>query len=309
MKILAETLDALGSVALSESGEAPTEIRLFTMGENRTKKGSFFLDVAGGTQAIESFEAAGLDALPFDRAHGMLAGPSAHPDHHKAGAWFVPEMRLDGLWASAIDWTKKGREEVEAKEYRFFSPAITFDSKTRRIVGLTNVALTNLPATLGQKPLVLSGETETEENMTVLLEKLGAADETAALATLSGLLELRDGLVSIVGSAELSAVTALRDERDTLKTEKEALSAAKLASEKSALLSAVPPAHRAFAETLSIEQLSGYVATLPKLQTKIEEKAPDSKSVELSAEDKKTAQLLGLTEEAFLAEKSAGGVN
>jgi phage I-like protein len=308
MRLSTETLDALGSVALSEDGSAPTEIRLFTFGENRTKKGSFFLDAEGAAQVVESFVSAGLDALPFDRAHGMLAGPSAHPDHHKSAAWFAPETRLDGLWASGIDWTKKGREEVESKEYRFFSPAITFDSKTRRIVGLTNVALTNLPATLGQKPLVLdSGDTETEENMTVLFEKLGAADETEALSALGGLLALRDGLVAL-GCVDLSSVQALVTERDTLKTEKAELAAAQLTSQKACLLSAVPPAHRGFAETLSFEQLGAYVATLPKLEAPIEEPSSGTKSVQLSAEEKDAAQALGLSDEAFLAAKTADGV-
>jgi phage I-like protein len=309
MTLRQSTLSALVQVALSEAGEPPTEIRLFAMGENKTKKGSFFLDAAGGEQILASFAASGLDAQPFDAGHGMLAGAMAHPESHKALGWYVPEMRLDGLYAAAIDWTKSTHAALSAKEYRFFSPAITFEEKTRRIVGLTNVALTNLPATLGQKPLVLdSGETETEEKMTVLLEKLGAADETEGLAALSGLLALRDGLVGL-GFADLSAVQALVSERDTLKTEKEAALAAKLASEKSVLLSAVAPAHRAFAESLSIEQLGAYVATLPKLADKVEEPKRGEAKVELSADDKKAAQLLGLTDEAFLAEKTAGGVN
>lgn len=307
MKIVSANLSALVQVALSETGEPPTEIRLFAMGENRTKKGSFYLDAAGGAQALEAFAASGLDALPFDAGHGMLAGAMAHPESHKALGWFVPEMRLDGLWASAIDWTPATHAALTAKEYRFFSPAISFEEKTRRIVGLTNVALTNLPATLGQKPLVLdSGDTETGKNMTVLLEKLGAADETEALSALSGLLALRDGLVSL-GCADLSAVQVLVTERDALKATAEKAVADKLASDKAALLSAVPPANRAFADTLSLEQLAAYVPTLPKLSVTVEEPKKDTKAVELSAEDLAVCAQLNITEEAFLAAKQAEG--
>ncbi len=278
------------------------------MGENRTTKGSYFLDSAGGAEVLKRFAALGRDALPFDAGHGMLAGSMAHPEAHKALGWFVPEMREDGLWAKDIAWTKAGREALTAKEYRFFSPAINFDEKTRRILALVNVALLNLPATLGQKPLVLdSGESE-EKNMTVLLEKLGAADETAALTALTGLLALRDGLVAL-GCADLSAVQAIVTERDTLRTEKATALAEKAAAEKAGLLSAVPPASRAFAETLSAEQLSAYVATLPKLTTRVEEPKTTVSVVALSADEKQAAKLLGLTEEAFLAQKTADGVN
>jgi phage I-like protein len=308
MTILEEKLDSLGEVTLSESNEPPTEIRLFVLGDNPTTKGNFVLDVAGGAQVLDGFARGGLGTLPFDLGHGMLAGAMAHPDHQKARGWFVPEMRLDGLWASNIEWTPSTRASLAAKEFRFHSPAIRFEEKTRRIVGLTNVALTNLPATLGQKPLVLdSGDTETEENMTVLFEKLGAADEPEALSALGGLLALRDGLVAL-GCADLSSVQALVTERDTLKTEKEAALAAQLTAQKAGLLSAVPPAHRGFAETLSVEQLGAYVATLPKLETRVEEKSDGTKSVQLSAEEKDAAQALGLSDEAFLAAKTADGV-
>jgi phage I-like protein len=301
--------DWIADVVLSESGEPPTEIRLFAMGANRTTKGTYVLDAEGGAQVMAAFAERGLDALPFDAGHSMLAGAMAHPESHKALGWFKPEMRADGLWAVDISWTPATKAALSAREYRFFSPAINFDEKTRRILRLTNVALINLPATLGQKPLVLdSGDTETEENMTVLFEKLGAADETEALSALGGLLALRDGLAAL-GCAQLSDVQALVTERDTLKTEKEAALAAQLTAQKSALLSAVPPANREFAEALSFELLGKYVATLPKLETRVEERAPDTKSVELSAEDKKAAQLLGLTDEAFLAAKQAEGVN
>lgn len=306
MKTVSSTLSALIQLSLDSHGEPPTEIRLFAMGENKTKKGSFYLDAAGGAQALEAFAASGLDALPFDAGHGMLAGAMAHPESHKALGWFVPEMRLDGLWAAEIDWTPATHAALTAKEYRFFSPAISFEEKTRRIVGLTNVALTNLPATLGQRPLVLSDDTETEENMTVLFEKLGAADETEALSALSGLLALRDGLVSL-GCADLSSVQALVTERDSLKLAAETAIADKLAADKAALLSAVPPANRAFAESLSLEQLTAYVPTLPKLTTKVEEPKRETATVELSAEDLAVCERLNISHEDFLAAKKAEG--
>jgi phage I-like protein len=66
---------------------------------------------------------------------------------------WVPEVRPDGLWATAVKWTEEAFEKIKAGKYRFFSPAFTHDAEGH-IRAIINFALTNLPATWHQEPLV-----------------------------------------------------------------------------------------------------------------------------------------------------------
>ena len=167
----------------------PTRFPLFHFGKTETNKGTFILDEAGAQAVLDNFKEKGVDRLPFDVAHNMLKG-SSDAAAHKAYGWFVPSVELDevtgtkALFATEVEWTKAGAEMLENREMRFFSPAIFHDA-SGRILKLTNVALTNLPATRNQRPLVLSDETATEtqgKKMQVLLDTLQVADEAGAVA-------------------------------------------------------------------------------------------------------------------------------
>ena len=140
---LQETLDC---VALSASGdEVPREIVLFRKGTKHTMKGEFVFDEAAASSVLAAFGEHGADKLPFDASHLMLT--SDNPEAKKALGWFVPSVNAAGdLLASQIEWTPKTEEALRNREFRFVSPAIQFDAKTRRISRLVNVALTNLLA-------------------------------------------------------------------------------------------------------------------------------------------------------------------
>jgi len=128
----------------------PTSFKLFSGGRNPTMKGDIVVDAAGNASVMERFNKHGAD-LPIDVGHGMLVG--LLPEMHHAYGWFRPEVRGEDLWASSVEWTDRGRKALLAREFRYFSPAILMDDQ-RRLVGLVNVALTNLPATEKQAPLV-----------------------------------------------------------------------------------------------------------------------------------------------------------
>jgi phage I-like protein len=57
-----------------------------------------------------------------------------------------------------IEWTRKATERLKDREYRYFSP--TFYHDKGRITEYVNTALTNLPATKDQEPLVASRSTD-----------------------------------------------------------------------------------------------------------------------------------------------------
>jgi phage I-like protein len=312
------------------SSVVPSEIRLFGNGMTATKKGDFLFDEESGATVMAAFEEQGMDKLPFDAAHGML-NPNAPPDAHKALGWFVPTVKDDieggggvGLFAADIEWTELGLAALKKREFRFFSPAITFDGESRRITGLINVALTNIPATKNQRPLVLdaleadenNNNIEDQDTMKVLLDTLGASDETGAVAKVGDLQSFQTAVLSALDVpadkaaekiAELSAAAI-----DAV-AQLEAVKAERVAADKVAKLDALcaagklPPAQKEFASSLSDDQLDQFVVALSSVTavTKtVEEPGGHSKVETLSAEEKKVCQLLGLSEEDMLAEKA-----
>jgi phage I-like protein len=191
----------------------PTEFPLFFMGKNDTSKGELVLDDAGAKAILEDYAKKGVDSLPFDVAHNMLKN-SPDAAAHKAYGWFVPALGVDAvtgrkaLMATEVQWTSAGAKMLEEREMRYHSPAVWHDAKGR-IVKLTNVALTNLPATRNQRPLVLD-ETATEnkeKKMQVLLDSLGATDEAGAVVKVA---EFRAQLDSL--EAQLSEAVSAKDE-------------------------------------------------------------------------------------------------
>lgn len=215
-----EELELLFDVPRAD--DLPSEITLFEFGMTETVKGPFLMDEMAADLIMRQFAEQGTDRLPFDVGHGMLK-PNG-PDDHRAYGWFIPAV-VDlieggrGLVASDIQWTKAGAEALKNREFRFFSPGILFESESRRITKLINVALTNLPATKNQKPLVLDATeaeqptTEEEENMQALLDATGAQDEASAVAKVIGLkadaVELQAILSAVDAGAPSEAVEAI----------------------------------------------------------------------------------------------------
>ena len=294
--------------AVDWSSVIPTEIRLFGSGTTETKKGAFLFDDEAASMVMVKFAESGMDRLPFDVAHGMV-NPSAPPDSHKALGWFVPEVKSDmetgegmALYATDIQWTDYGAACLQRREFRFFSPAITFDPDTRRITGLINCALTNLPATKGQRPIVLDGVTDNEKEedpiMKALLSALGVEDEASAVARVAALdtaSKEKDEQI-----AELSASVSAKEE-ELIKLNAE-IAATKLAAEEARKASKIealstagklPPAQVEFAKSLSAEQLDAFAETLSAAIAGETVTEPESGKVEtLSAEERKDRELI-----------------
>ena len=274
------------------------------------------------------FADSGVDKLPFDAGHEMILPKG--PDSHKALGWFVPEVRQafgeeePSLYASQVQWTEAATEALMKREYRFFSPAIHFNRETRRIESLRNVALVNIPATKGQKPLVLSddGETTTTEpteeaKMEVLLNSLGASDEAGAVAKLA---DIKKGASALLSALDAPSVDDAVGMIENLKTQ------AKAGIEAQAALAAVTKERAAekrgaaiellcsegkllgsqkeFAATLSDDQFEAFASTLSASAVL---SAPSVEEVDspvlLSAIEQKNAKKMGMTHAEFLEAK------
>lgn len=172
---------------------APSEFRLFRYGVNATMKGDFVFDERSAQTTMAMYA---KQSVPYmgDYEHMSLVRPPI-----KAPASiteFVPEIRLDAagkpeLWATCVRWTDEAKREVEAGQYRLYSPAFMPDvdatgaqTPDNHINYLINVALTNLPASYGLQPLVAaSAQTQQgdpvmdDEKLKELAAKLAAAEK------------------------------------------------------------------------------------------------------------------------------------
>ena len=248
---------AIMLAALTDAGEPPTELRMFAFGENATSKGTFVLDKRGAESVMAAFAQHGVDRLPIDVAHGMLASGGSHEQHLAVG-WFVPDVRDDGLWAASIEWTERGAEMVRAREMRFISPAFLADKKGR-IIEMINLAVTNLPATRGAQPIATSQQGAEDMSDQTIRIALGLADDADVGEAVQALANDRAVLLAAL---EASTVEAAVGNYRAAQARVEELEQERAKAALTAKLDAagLPPSQRAFAETLSGAQLDQFIA-------------------------------------------------
>lgn len=127
----------------------PEWIRLLPLGEVALGDGreSFQVDAASLSSMVNAWKARGND-LVIDYEHQSLSGGAA-----PAAGW-IKELtaKEDGLWAK-VEWTPQAQEYLSKGEYRYFSPVLRLDPKTRSPLALLHMALTNVPAINHLPPL------------------------------------------------------------------------------------------------------------------------------------------------------------
>jgi len=134
----------------AQAGRVPEWVRLLPLGEVPLgdDREPLWVDEAALAAMVAHFEERGLD-LVVDYEHQTLSGRKA-----PAAGWIKElEARADGLWAR-LEWTETARRHLAAREYRYFSPVLRLEDKTRRPLALLHAALTNTPALNGLEPLV-----------------------------------------------------------------------------------------------------------------------------------------------------------
>jgi phage I-like protein len=133
----------------------PREFRIFRAGWNDSEKGDILFDEEAAKLVMEAATRWG-NRYPIDYSHGMvrpLENGSDPAEQNKAAGWFTPELRGDELWATNVVWTPLALQRISNREFAYFSPAFLVDEE-ERVVELTNIALTNLPAMRDLEPLV-----------------------------------------------------------------------------------------------------------------------------------------------------------
>ena len=156
---------------------APSEVLLFVWGPNPTTKGTFQLTRESAAAAIRLYEEQG-HALTFDYDHATLEPYTPPSERKSAGACHLA-ITDAGLAAVNCQWTPAAKQGIETGEWVFISPAIVFDAKSKTITGVRNIALTNLPATHGARPLLMNARSGMD---TKIMKDLRAAYEACMAA-------------------------------------------------------------------------------------------------------------------------------
>lgn len=224
---------------LADGGKVPDEFRIFAAGMFETTKGIFNFS-AKASEAVMAAAADWGNDYCVDYGHSMLSFFQIDPaESMKAAGWFTPAVRGGELWATNVQWTKKASDMIAAREARYISPAFNYDVDGT-ITELVNAALTNIPATKKQIPLVASRNGAVppkEQKMSkknranaFVLYKLGLApdaDETQVMAALDG---LKDKASNIERLKEKLATDIRAELEKEFKTKLEAAGSPDLAS-------------------------------------------------------------------------------
>lgn len=134
-----------GNVELSG---VPEKIPILPLGHVRSSKGDFDVDEESFETMKAQIAQRGVD-LVVDYEHQTLKGVEA-----PAAGWVKALKAENGqIWAE-VDWTPRGRQYLENREYRYISPVVL--ARNAKAVGLHSLALTNTPAIMGMTPIVNS---------------------------------------------------------------------------------------------------------------------------------------------------------
>jgi phage I-like protein len=301
-------------ITLAADGAPPREFQLLAAGETRTTKGTLFCDDAHAALCLmaETMPADGL--LPLDYNHGMV---SMFGGDSKAAGWFKLANRNGALWATDVTYTPQAEKSLRDREYRYFSPALYRDEEGY-VTRMVNCALTCLPATLKQRPLVASQTPAPPEGKDMDLAQLCAAFGVANASQLAALFnQLRTDSVKLSADnvALVTASQALQAQVATLNAAVEARKVSDEKAERDAYLAQLSsdgklaPAMLPWAQTQTLAQLRAYgavavpvVAVVSTIAPKATD--PSAAAVELSAEEVVICSQMKLAPKDFVAMKA-----
>ena len=320
---------------MEDVAEPADSFLIFPKGAMSTTKGVFVFDDVAAELVMAAYEQHGIKQLPIDYDHGMLGGqPSA--DSSSAAGWFVPAVAEAGLMATNVEWTPRAKQMLKDREFRHYSPAFDVDMSESiavmsdgkavegyRVTRLVNVALTNLPATHGQIPLVAnalkhdtnghkpapSAQKELENMELVKLFGLSSEAEVAQQAT--QLLSAVDGantladVLACINDLKAGAAKSIE-----LAQRVAVLEAEKLSSERDALIANLseagkaPPSIHGFLRTLSLDQVQSFGDCAPIAGGPAVSGDAIEPAIVLSADDEHILTLMpNISREAFIAER------
>ena len=100
------------------------------------------------------------------------------------------QVRNGEIWATNVQWTKRGRADIESGEHLYISPVFPYDKNTGRVLGIHSAGLTNTPnipdapelidvmAAANQSLAIDTGQTPMEDTLNIR-ELLGLGEDAS----------------------------------------------------------------------------------------------------------------------------------
>lgn len=171
---------ALCQVSLSEDGKPPEWIMLVPKGEKLEGFDGRKFSNAKPQDVVDLFVKNGLE-LPVDWAHSTQI-KAEKGERAPAAGWIDKlEVRNGEIWGH-VKWNVKGAEDLEAKAFKYVSPAFYLEKATNVVMELISAGLTNTPnldmPALANDQRNTSEQSRTEDLMDrkLLIAKLGLAE-------------------------------------------------------------------------------------------------------------------------------------
>ena len=148
--------------ALLAEGKAPEWVQLLPAGlKINGRDGRWW--TMGDAEAVAEASLSDRTDLPVDWNHAIEYKAPYGGDAPAAGWIHKLAVRQGSIWGR-VEWTARGKQSVESKEYRYLSPVFLHDRESLDIQRLTSVSLTNRP----NLDLGALNQEERENNMNFL---------------------------------------------------------------------------------------------------------------------------------------------
>lgn len=153
------------------------DLLLFRDGSNEMAgEDPILFDGRAADRMMKAFEDQGV-AIPVDYEHATLVR-APRGENAPAAGWITGFRYEQGHGLTAtVEWTDQAKRQIAAGEYRYFSPAFSFDEDTRKPHRLHSVGLTNKPKTKRQKELLAASMAVQLEDGDILKTKTMKAQE------------------------------------------------------------------------------------------------------------------------------------
>jgi phage I-like protein len=182
-----EELIVCAELGTALDGQTPSEIVYMPKGRHKIKP-----NVNGAPKEIE----VDVDAYAVPLLHVALAKRQAEPvrpcgafDHRPGPASLLPKaFKWDDNRGVVleVDWTESGKKAVSGRDYSYFSPTFTLDSRGK-VAGLTEQgeigSLTNNPAFRTLQKIAASGDSTTVKTKEIMPNKI--AEKLAELQVIT----------------------------------------------------------------------------------------------------------------------------
>lgn len=255
---------ALSAQLIALEGAVPTTIRLLPAGRFKAKDGrpsglpdGWNLDDSNAQSVMDAAKAQ-QDQFLIDYEHQTLYSKENGAKAPAAGWFSALEWRPgDGLYATDVEWTAAAQAAIQAKEYRYISPVLTFNPKTGDVTGILMAALVNYPALDGLADLAAARFSTFSENESMyddLIEDLREVLNLPAASTPAELAAELDKIKTLI--LPTVSLSAYLDDIHAKLAEKDEAVAALTAQV------AAPPDPALFAPVATVTELQTQVAAL-----------------------------------------------